>query len=534
MPKDMRLLGVDVGAQSIRVCVFDGHGNVLGSFQKPLEIDRPHRGWAEADPETWWQAFLEGVGHATEQAKIRPETIGAIGISNMCPSLVAMDGKGRALRPAILYQDQRSLEQVETVQRKSDPERIFELSGNRAAAGTYSVSSMRWIQDHEPAIFSKTVYFGHANTFLGSKLTGKVGLDHTNASFTGLFQTGNPGDLGGDEGGGDSGGGSGGWSGELISAWGIAGEKLPPLVRSWSRLGELTHQAAAAGGFRECTPVAIGAADSACSALGAGITEPQQGFNTAGSSDVLLFCIDQPNFDKRFMNRCHAVPGRWLAMGALLSAGAAFDWLRQKILSATNYDVLNEEAQQSGPGANHLIFLPYMQGERSPIWDPMARGVFFGLSLESTRGDLARAVMEGAAFALRQNLEIASVQLGYPVGEIRLGGGGAKSDLWCQIKADVLDRPLVRLDKEETAVLGAAMLAGIAAGLYRDHHEAVELAAAKPDRVFTPRPEQRSLYNGIYEIYCGLYPRLADPFYALGTQALARRCDPLSDGVKTG
>ncbi len=507
MPIDCRLMGVDIGAQSIRVCVFDGSGRVLGSFQRSLDIDRPHHGWAEADPETWWHAFIEGLGRAVEQARISPQDISAIGISNMCPSLIAMDGQGRALRPAILYQDQRSLDQVAHIKKKLSPQRTFEITGNRLAAGTYSASSMRWIKDQEPEIYSRTNYFGHANSFLAIKLTGNTSFDPTNASFTGIFETGalesEPKDA------------YGRWSSELTDAWEIDIAKLPPVVDSWSPIGGISKQAAQITGLKQEVPVAIGAADTACSALAAGVTDPGQGFNTSGSSDVLALCIENPNFDNRFMNRCHAVPNRWLAMGALLSAGAAMGWLQKKILATENYDALNEAAQQVDPGANHVIFLPYMQGERSPIWDPNARGVFFGLSLETTRGHLVRAMMEGTAYALRQNLEIATQNLGFAVNEIHLGGGGAKSDLWCQIKADILNRPLIRLDKEETAVLGAAMLGGIAAGFYRDHDEAVKAAAASPTQIFTPQPEMHRKYEKGYEIFCNLYPQLKNSFHAL-------------------
>jgi xylulokinase len=500
MARGTNLLGVDVGAQSVRVSIFDGHGNVLGSSQIPHAVDRPRRGWAEADPEKWWQALLQGLRTASSLSRGDTGEIQGIGVSNMCPSLVAMDRGGEALRPAILYQDQRSVPQVEAFLSRISLDRVFELSGNRVAPGTYSASSMRWIKDHEPDTFSRTVCFGHANSFLGMRLTNNFGFDWTNASFTGLFETGDSRD----------------WSDTLCEAWGVPRQKLPETLPSWAPVGRVSKRAAQATGLKEGTPVAMGAADTACSALGAGVIEPEQGFDTAGSSDVLAFCVDRPVFDIRFMNRCHSVPDRWLAMGALLSPGAAMSWFRDQILSAERYDLLDKAAEQSGPGANRLIFLPYMQGERSPIWDPMARGVLFGLSLESSRGDLVRAVMEGTAYGLRQNLEIAINELGYSVWEIRLGGGGAKSDLWCQIKADVLNRPLVRLDEEETAVLGAAILGGIAGGVYRDHQEGAKQASARPTRTFLPNPEMSTTYERIYGIYCDLYPRLKESFQTLG------------------
>jgi len=499
MAEGVYLLGVDVGAQSVKVALFDGKGNVLGMAQLPHAVLRPHRGWAEADPDRWWEAFLKGLKEASDRAGVPPAQITGVGLSTMCPSLVAMDREGRALRPSILYLDRRSLAQVEAFLSSVGLERIFDITGNRVAPGTYSGSSMRWIKDHEPDVFARTFRFGHANSFLAARLTGHFAMDWTNASFTGLFETGR----------------SRGWSLELCEAWGIPVEKLPEPLPSWARVGAVSRAAAGLTGLLAGTPVAIGGADTACSALGAGVTEPGQVFETAGTSDVLAFVTDHPRFDIRFMNRCHVVPDRWLAMGALLSPGAALSWLRDQILSVERYGVLDEEAEQSGAGANGVLFLPYMQGERSPIWDPFARGVFFGLSLETTRGDLVRALMEGTAYALRQNLEIAKKDLGLEVDRIRVGGGGAKSDLWCQIKADILGTPLLRLDKEETAALGASILAGIAAGYYPDYRAGVEAAAARPVRSFLPRAELFPVYEQTYQVFCGLYPRLRESFRAL-------------------
>jgi xylulokinase len=292
-------------------------------------------------------------------------------------------------------------------------------------------------------------------------------------------------------------------------------ELLPDPVLSSTCIGGLSREASRTTGLREGIPVAIGGADTACSALGAGVIDPGQAFETSGTSDVLSFCADQPLFDIRFMNRCHVVPERWLLMGAMLSPGAALSWFRDQCcseekqvaqkLGLSAYKIMDLEGEISPPGANGLLFLPYMQGERSPVWDPHARGLFFGLSLDTTRRDMIRSILEGTAYGLRQNLEIAEKNLGFSAKELRIVGGGSKSTIWSQIKADILKRPLTMLSQQETAVMGAAMLGGLASGRFVDYREAVCEASAQPLRVLPPNPDWGSLYDQMYDSYLSLY-----------------------------
>lgn len=500
------LLGTDIGAQSLKVALFDERGTPLALEQVQYPIQMPRPGWAEEDPEVWWKSFCSAVRSALERREIRREEIESVGISTMCPSLVALDEEGNPLRPAILYLDQRSLPQAHRIQEEIGLNRIFQLTGNRIAPGTYSVTSMLWIKENEPQVFRRTRFFGHGNTFLAHRLTSQFAFDWSNASFTGLFQTGT----------------DRAWSKELCASLNISEEMLPEPVISSTRVGMMSREASRATGLLEGIPVAIGGADTACSALGAGVTDPGQVFETSGTSDVLSFCADQPLFDIRFMNRCHVVPDRWLLMGAMLSPGAALSWFRDQFclqekeiaqkLALSSYQIMDLESENSPPGCNGLIFLPYMRGERSPVWNPYARGVFFGLSLETSKGDLIRSMLEGTAYGLRQNLEIGEKVLGFPVKEIRTVGGGAKSKVWSQIKADILKRPMTLLDQQETAVMGAAMLGGLASGRFGDYKEAAFKASAQPWRVFSPHPDLGPLYDQMYESYLILYRRLEDLF----------------------
>lgn len=507
--KDIYLLGIDLGAQSAKVALISPQGEMHGLGQISYEIQHPYPTWAEADPEIWWQAFLQGLDSAFEHATVKKSEIAGIGISNMCPSLVAMDKEGNPLRPAILYLDRRSVAQSEHVIGRLGLEEIFRRVGNRIAPGTFSVTSMLWIKENEPEIYRKAYALGHANTFLASRLTGNFGMDWTNASFTGIFDTGGRRD----------------WYFDMVDELGLSRDKLPQVVSSPTLIGKVTSKASGLTGLPSGIPVAIGGADTACAAFGCGITEAGQAFETSGTSDVISVCCDQPNFDIRLMNRCHAVPDRWLLMGAMVAPGAAYQWFREQFchyekemsekLSLRAYEVMDLEAEKSPPGANGIIFLPYLAGERSPIWDPYARGLFFGFSLSSTRGDFIRAILEGTAYGLRQNVEIMEKDLGFSIDAFHTVGGGAKGDIWNQIKADVMDKVVRPMNIKETAVLGAAMLGGIAAGVYKDYKDAVEQAAASPSQAYTPNPRLYPLYTRLFEVYKALYVDLKERFRQL-------------------
>jgi xylulokinase len=507
--KNIYLLGIDLGAQSAKVALVDYQGKVHGFGQVGYDIQQPHTAWVEEDPETWWQAFLKGLEGAFQQANIKKSDIAGIGISNMCPSLVALDKKGNPLRPAILYLDRRSVSQSEQIIKKFGLEQIFQKVGNRIAPGTFSVTSMLWIKENEPEVYQKTYVLGHGNTFLAGRLTENFGIDWTNASFTGIFDTGGRRD----------------WCFDLIEAIGLNREKLPQAISSPTLIGKISSNASRETGLPSGIPVAMGGADTACSAFGSGITELGQVFETTGTSDVISVCSDRPTFDIRLMNRCHVIPDRWLFMGAMVAPGAAYQWFREQFcgyekeasakLGITAYELMDLEAKKAKPGSNGLVFLPYLAGERSPIWDPFARGLFFGFSLSSTRADFIRSILEGTAYGLRQNVEIVEKDLGFSISAFHTVGGGARSDLWNQIKADVINKTVHTLSIKETAVLGAALLGGLASGVYSDYRDAIHQASASRLQTYRPDPEIYPFYTRLFEIYKGLYPDLKERFRQL-------------------
>jgi len=500
------LLGIDVGGGGIKVGAFNIEGQLIALATEPLDLSFPNPGWAESSPYDWLEKIkicMQKIGETIQDREIL-----SIGLSNMCPSLVAMNAAGEPLRPAILYLDTRSWQEALAIQQLKPLEWFVEKSGNRVAAGTISGTSMRWLKDHEPEIYRSARVFGHANTYLARVLTGKFGMDYSNASLTGLFDQGN----------------TQRWSPILCEVYGVDINKLPELIPSHQIVGQLNEQGAEILGLKKGIPVAMGGADSACSAFAAGVVEEGDVFETSGTSDVLAVCFARPRFEARFLNRSHVVPERWLGMGAMVAVGAAFRWVRDVLGSAEKYvaelsgldvyDLLCTEAARSRPGAGGVIFLPYMSGERSPIWDPHARGIFFGLNLKTTKNDLIRAVLEGGSYGLKANLEVAEELLGREVKAIAVVGKGGKNDFWAQLRADITGKEIRVLQFHETAVLGAAMLGGLAAGVYSDYKDALR-AAVKGYRSYFPNYQNKDIYTATYRLYKSLYPSLKECFWEL-------------------
>jgi xylulokinase len=493
------LLGIDIGGTAVKVGVFTPCGELVGLCRTPCPIASPHPGWAEVDTEDWQSAVVDGLALATEQAGISPHQIAAVGLSNMIASVVPLDGAGRALRPAILYYDQRSVPQAEAVCRRVSIERITAVTGNRVVPGNTSATSALWIVENEPEVYARTALLALTNTFVCRWLTGEAAIDWTNAPYVGFLDYS-----------------SGRWALEAFDWWGIEARLLPPVVPpTWT--GQVTAAAARITGLREGTPVAIGAIDGAAVSLAVGALEPEQAFESCGTSDMVSFTTDEPQVIPEFTNRYHVVPGRWACNGVMSTPGAALQWFRDQVYlraasaadAADVYGAMSREAAGSPPGANGLIFLPYMMGERSPIWDPHARGVFFGLSLSTTRADMIRAILEGAAYGLRQMFDLAEERLGRRYERVISVGGGAQNRLWAQIKADVWGKAILTPRMQEGACLGAAMVGGVATGLYPDWQAAVDRAAVQDAQETHPRDELHAVYSRYYEVYAGLYPDLA-------------------------
>lgn len=504
------LLGVDVGTTSIKVVVIDENAKPLGISSSSYRLITPDQNSVQIDMEDMWNAYLKCIRLLQEGKKLDLSKVAGISISSLCPGLVAMGENGEVLVDAIIYSDRRSTEEAEMILDAVGKDRLFELTANTAMAGATSGTSMLWIKRHLPEQYEKTKYFGHLNTFMAHRMCGNFAIDYSNASYTNLFET------------------AGGfrWSEELCEKIGIDIEKLPPLHKSTDVVGGLINEELIALGIPQGTPIVIGGGDTACATLAAGVTKAGDVCESVGTTNVLTICVDQPKFDRGFINRCHVVDGTWIYQGALSTTGAAYQWFRDNFCqdliekasgsSKNAFAYMNEEADEAEPGCGGLVFLPYMLGERSPIWDPYARGVFFGLSLQTKRKDMNRAVMEGCGYGLRQLSEIAERVTGKKMTEFVSIGGGAKSETWAQIKADITGKDIIILDLNDMAPVGAALLAGVGAGVFKDIYEASDKVDKHVYKVVKSSGKHKDVYEKRYQVYTKLYPQIKE-LYKIGS-----------------
>ncbi len=504
MPKDL-LIGIDIGTTSVKAVLFDRRGAVLGEAAHEHPTAYPHPNWAEQDPEDWWRGVCRTLRRIFAGSP-RPATdVAAIGVSCQAPTIVAVDRAGAPLYPAILWMDRRTDPQCDWLRERAGPENVTRINGGRIDA-YYSAPKILWLQQERPDILRRTHAVLHANGYIVHRLTGIFSLDLSHGPLTLCFDSR-----------------AGRWSDQLLQDMGFDAPQLPPRLPCSDKVGEGAAYVAAECGLAPGTPVIAGMNDGTAAAIETGVVEPGDAVEMTGQSTVLLICSDQPYLADQLIPLGHPIPGRHLVVGALSVSGGALRWVRDQLGEPERsealrrgldpFELLTETAAASPPGANRLVFLPYMFGERSPIWDSNARGVFFGLSLATTKADLVRAVLEGAAYGLRHNVETAAAA-GFAAGILSSVGGGARSPLWNQIKADVLQRP-IRLPRTATgSPLGDAIVAAAGAGLYPSIADAAR-GMNSFGATFEPRPELAARYNALYEVYLGLYPALAAGFRQL-------------------
>lgn len=498
------LLGVDVGTSSIKVMVVDQDARLVAQESANYRLINPDQISIQIDTADMWNAFTGCVGALISRHKVDPGKIGAIGISSLCPGLAAFDEKGNVLVDPIIYSDRRSTEEAEIFRSAIGTERLFQITANSPMAGAMSGTSMLWIKRHLPDVYEQTRYFGHVNTLIAHMLCGEFAIDHSNASYTLLYETV----------------GRGIWSEEICREIGIDIAKLPPLRRSTDVVGRLTHPVLLAMGLSPETKVVIGGGDTACATLAAGVVRRGDVCESVGTTDVLTVCVDQPKFSPHFINRRHVVDGTWIYQGAMSHTGSSYQWIYDNfyqdykdypsVSGKQGMLLMNDDAEQAEPGAGGLVFLPYMMGERSPVWDPYARGVFFGLSLKTTRREMNRAVLEGCAYGLRQLIGMVESVTGEKLTSFSSIGGGAKSRVWAQIKADVTGRDITVLDMNDMAPMGAALLAGVGAGVFRDVYEASDKVEKAVFMEVKHSDAHQKVYDQRYQVYTHLYPQLKE------------------------
>jgi len=499
------LLGIDIGGISIKAGVFNKNGDLLGSSKIDNRIITPKPGRAELSPKYIWNSLPGLINDSCRNADISIGKIISIGFSITCPTVVPLDGDGNPLRNAIMNFDQRSCRQVDNILDKISEDEIFDITGNRILSGAISISSILWIKENEPEIFEKTYCFGHITTYIIYKLTGRMVLDFNQASFSGFFRTRD----------------TFTWDSELLDIYGLDENRLPEILLPTQMAGTLTEEASIKTKLARDTIVASGSADTVCSALGMGLFESDKIFISSGTSEIVTGCLKKPEFERRFLNRFY-IENLWIFHGPVSTSGAAIMWLK-KILDYNNdisgekfYNFSTNMAKKSQIGSNKLIFLPYLQGERSPWWNSNARGVFFGLSISTEVKDICRSVFEGIGFALKQNIEIAEKLLKISARKVFFTGGGSKNIFWLQIKSDITGKVLCVQNFNETAMLGAAMLGGICSNVYDNYLDAIDCAAKKDYFEIKPDLENFKKYSKFSNIYDSLYQSLKHEYKKLG------------------
>ena len=456
------LVGLDIGTTGVKALALAPEGEVIGRAEEEYPLSIPRPGWAEQDPEDW----VRGAERALRRLGVESDRVG---LSGQMHGLVALDSERRVLRPAILWNDQRTAAECAEIEERIGLRRLIDLTGNRALPG-FTAPKLLWLRRHEPDVYERIAHVLLPKDYVRLRLFGELATDAADASGTLLFDVANR-----------------RWSEEVLAALELPPEWLPPV-------GESTEVA--------------GAGDQAAGALGVGVHSPGPASVVLGTSGVVFAPLDAfaPDPEGRAHVFCHAVPGTWHAMGVMLSAAGSMSWFRHTFAPDIGIDRLDTEAAAWEPGVEGLLFAPYLAGERTPHADPNARGAFVGLSLRHDRGALARAVMEGVAYGLRDSLELLR-GLGCRIEVGRVSGGGARSELWLKIVASVLGLPLQRTAVEEGAACGAALLAGVASGAFSDVREAVDACVKVRDEI-EPDPEWARVYAEGYERFRALYPAL--------------------------
>lgn len=501
------LLGIDLGTSGTKTVLFRQDGQAVCSATAEYLMAQPQNGWAEENPEDWWNAAVETLRRVLSDSGIHPGDIAGIGISGQMHSLVMLDEAGKALRPAILWCDQRTAAECDEITRLVGADRLIDITANPALTG-FTASKILWVRNHEPELYARCRHILLPKDYLRYRLTGEFATEVSDASGMQLLDVPER-----------------RWSAEVLQKLNIDPALLGKVYESPDITGVVTSEAAALTGLAAGTPVVGGAGDNAAAAVGTGVVADGRAFTTIGTSGVVFAHTDELSIDPqgRVHTFCCAVPGAWHVMGVTLAAGLSLKWFRDTFCHAEMetaegmgvdpYELMNGEVAQSPLGANRLYFLPYLMGERTPHLDPDCRGVFFGLSAMHQKRDLMRAVMEGVSYSLRDCLDILSGMGVRPKRMLACGGGG-RSAVWRQMLADVFGCPVCTAQSNEGPALGAAILAGVGAGLYPSVREAcdrmIRVGGEQP-----PIAENVAAYRRGYEMYRSLYPCLKDAFRRL-------------------
>jgi xylulokinase len=489
----MFFLGIDVSTTATKALLINAEGKVLTVATTEYSFDTPHPLWSEQHPDLWWHGTQNSVKEVISKSGILPDQIAGIGLTGQMHGLVLLDKAGKVLRPAILWNDQRTQAQCDEIYQLVGKNEFIQITGNAALTG-FTAPKILWVKENEPEIYGQIAHILLPKDYVRLKLTGEFAMDKADGAGTILM------DLK-----------SRTWSTTILSRLDIPIDWLPNLYEGNQITGTVTESAALVTGFQAGTPVVGGGGDQAAQAVGVGATKEGVVALTLGTSGVVFATVDNPFIDPlgRLHSFCHSVPDKWHLMGVMLSAGGSLRWYRDTFAPNIKYDELLKTAEQVPAGSDGLVFLPYLTGERVPYPDPIARGAFVGLTVRHNLAHCTRAVLEGVAFGLKDSFELMKT-IGLPrIEQVRVSGGGSKSQLWLQILANVFETELVTVNTSEGAAFGAALLAGVGVGNWKDVNSACD-DTIKIINSITPEPGAIDIYRHYYSIYHDLYPALKE------------------------
>ena len=488
-------LGIDVSTTATKALLVNASGEVVAVASTSYPFETPHPMWSEQDPALWWEGTQKSIRAVIQQAGVEASSIRAVGLTGQMHGLVLLDEAGKVLRPAILWNDQRTQAQCDEIHRRIGRERFISISGNVALTG-FTAPKILWVAQNEPEVYRKARHILLPKDYIRYCLTGEFAMDKADGSGTVLFDLKQR-----------------TWSGEILSALDIPAAWLPPTYEGCEFTGVVSGAAAGLTGLAAGTPVAAGGGDQEAGAVGVGAVEPGIVGLTVGTSGVVFATTPSALVEPqgRLHAFCHAVPGVWHFMGVMLSAAGSLQWYRDTLAPGVGFDELVQEAAAIPAGSEGLQFLPYLSGERTPYPDPNARGAFIGLTVRHHRAHMTRAVLEGVAFGLKDIFSLIQSSGLKEITQVRASGGGAKSLLWRQIMASALGNELVTVNTTEGGAFGAALLAGVGAGAWTDVISACR-ATIKVTGQTSPVQDDLAAYERAYAVYRDLYPALKDSF----------------------
>jgi xylulokinase len=485
------LMGIDISTTGAKALLIDDTGGVIASQTTELTLSTPKPLWSEQNPADWWNGIVNSIRNLLAQTDISPNEIKAIGLTGQMHGLTMLDARGEVLRPAILWNDQRTGKQCDDIRMAIGREKFIQITGNDALTG-FTAPKILWVKQNEPEIYEKTAHILLPKDYVRFKLTGEYASDRAGGSGTVLF------DLKQRD-----------WSDEIVDALDIPRAWLPKTFEGTAVTGVISQEAAELTGLTPGTPVVGGGGDQAAGAVGMGAVSPGIVSLTLGTSGVVFATTDDPFIEPegRLHAFCHAVPDRWHLMGVMLSAAGSLKWYHDTFFSDTSFDDLLAPVAEIAPGSEGLYFLPYLTGERTPYPDPLARGGFIGLTVRHSQAHMTRAVLEGISFGLRDSFELMKQAGLSQINQVRVSGGGSQSAIWRQMLANIFNAELVTVNTTEGGAFGAALLAGVGVNVWSSIDESCQ-ATIRVTGSTVPQPDTVSAYQPHYEVYNGLYHTL--------------------------